>query len=577
MSTEVKAQNQLALASVKAIYDAADEANTLLDGMQQAATAAGTTLDGIYQDAEAAKTAADTSVTNLSQIQQVLEVARWIATHGTYVKATTFNPNATYYTVTATVVANPSDTDVDSSGVLIYYELTGGVYVRTADTSVDSQKTYYNVVGTPVASPDAEHISDYYTLSVTEAMSNYIQSHLVLTNDGLYVMADDSEWKVLITDDGMYIVDPNNQVIAEYNHEGLEVKTEEGTSIYKLSAGESSPIDASERIAFDSFSQTGTYHETFTRTLSGNSLYISSDFTVTVRYRNKTLTTTIGRADTSVHTITFNPADIEGDSATVTVQQTDTSARTFEVVMDYTVTAVSIGFNYRIYADVAYTFYGSNPTLRFGTQSNTESPAWSASFGENLIVSQPYSAHFGQYNEDKDRLLFSIGNGRFLQGRHNVFDIAGATTGLNYDYQATMNGSIQCSELFVNGAVHSALIHEDDTYWGGVDISYLTSNSIVGGRSGSINVAANSYKDATILFSDNSPWLDDRRLEPKVIASIYSTSTAGAIGSLSVSVIGLEINGNDDIIGFNVRVFNAGSANRAPAVDWIAITMPSSS
>lgn len=169
--------------------------------------------------AKSAKTAADTAFTNLSQVQSVLEVAHWIATHGTYVKATVFNPNATYYTLTATQVASPSDDDKDSEGVLIYYELDNGIYVRTTDTSVQSGKTYYNVTGTPVAQPSAEHIADYYTLNVTDAMADYIKSHLALTDDGLYVMKDGSKWKVLVKDDGVDIIDgtgTTDVVVASY-------------------------------------------------------------------------------------------------------------------------------------------------------------------------------------------------------------------------------------------------------------------------------------------------------------------------------------------------------------------------
>lgn len=180
-------------------------------------------VEGIATRAEGyateAKKSADTAFTNLSQVQAVLEVAQWIATHGTYTKATIFNPNTTYYTLTATQVADPSDEDKDSDGVLIYYELSNGVYVRTTDTEVDSQKTYYTVTGTPVAGAKAEDIAQYYTLAVTDAMANYIKSHLALTDDGLYVMADNSHWKVRIADDGVYIIDDTNgqnKTVAKY-------------------------------------------------------------------------------------------------------------------------------------------------------------------------------------------------------------------------------------------------------------------------------------------------------------------------------------------------------------------------
>lgn len=568
-------------ASASAAKQYAEVAKQTTDEINAYADTVGKTVTQVLEDGETAgeaaqqakdsadnaKQSADTARASLSQVQSVLEVAQWIATHGTYVKATTFNPNATYYTITATQVATPSDDDKDSDGVLIYYELDNGIYVRTTDTSVQAGKTYYNAVGTPVAQPSAEHIADYYTLNVTDAMADYIKKHLALTNDGLYVMADGSKWKVLITDDGMYIVDDQDMVIAEYNHSGLEVKTEEGTSIYKLSAGESSTVSASEIMARHTFDSTGSYSGTFTKRLSDNSKYVSTDFVITVTYRGKALTTNIGRTDTTVKTIIFPSGEIAGDSLTVTIQQTDTTNRIFEITDTANVT-ITTGEAKEVQVSVAYSYYGSNPSLRFGTQSTDDNPAWSTSFGENLIVTEPYSAHFGKYNADKEGLIFSVGSGDERYGRHNALEI-------------TKNGGTRVDALASNNIttqrLTSGYIDEPDTdvTYGEVKIgNFYAPYSLLGGRSGSITVPANSYKDVTVRFRNkdgNVVWSYFYEATPKVIASIYSTATAGAIGSLSVSVLGYEYDGNDDIIGFKARVFNAGSSQRAPAIDWIAI------
>ena len=195
--------------------------------------------EGVEAIAESAKTAADTAFTNLSQVQSVLEVAQWIATHGTYVKATLFNPNATYYTITATQVTEPSDDDKDSQGVLIYYELDNGIYVRTTDTSVDEQKTYYRVTGTPVAQSSAEHIADYYTLAVSEAMADYVQSHLALTDEGLWIIKDGSGYKLKLTDYGSYIVAPDGTTVVNQNTaDGNIIRALDGTVIAHLGYGE---------------------------------------------------------------------------------------------------------------------------------------------------------------------------------------------------------------------------------------------------------------------------------------------------------------------------------------------------
>jgi phage-related protein len=81
-------------------------------------------------------------------------------------------------------------------------------------------------------------------------------------------------------------------------------------------------------------------------------------------------------------------------------------------------------------------------------------------------------------------------------------------------------------------------------------------------RTGSIastSVTANSYKDVSVTFSPAMTGV------PIVVASLISTSTAGAIGSLEVAT------NNITASGFTCRIFNAGASNREPAVNWIAI------
>ena len=93
----------------------------------------------------------------------------------------------------------------------------------TTDTTPISGKSYYIknqdntftlVSDTIGKNPVAE---GWYEMD--EAMSNYVASHLALTNAGLYVMADNSEWKVLIASDGVYLVDNTtglNKVAAKF-------------------------------------------------------------------------------------------------------------------------------------------------------------------------------------------------------------------------------------------------------------------------------------------------------------------------------------------------------------------------
>lgn len=194
MPTEIKAQNTTTLASVKAIYDAADQANTLLDGMQAAATAAGTTLNDIYQDAADAQTAADSAqgsatlaLNQLDIIENVVGVLDLLAKNGTY--------------------QTTSDTTVQ--GNKWYFTRTG--------TSPDY---VYQVVSNPSGDPSAQ---GWYELTgINQAVQNYVSSHLVLDNNGLWLQTDGSTAKLFLSStDGVVLYGTNGIPVAKYGSDTL--------------------------------------------------------------------------------------------------------------------------------------------------------------------------------------------------------------------------------------------------------------------------------------------------------------------------------------------------------------------
>ena len=72
-------------------------------------------------------------------------------------------------------------------------------------------------------------------------------------------------------------------------------------------------------------------------------------------------------------------------------------------------------------------------------------------------------------------------------------------------------------------------------------------------------VPAGSYADFPVTF--NVTFTND----PVVFPVIYSTSTSGDIGSLTVSAI------NITTTGFTLRIFNNSSNQRTPATRWLAV------
>ena len=226
---DIKAQNETALASVKAIYDAAEEANTLLDGMQTAAEQAGTTLDGIYADAQEAKSSAEsatasanTALDQLSIVENVVGVLDLVAKNGTYALTTDteVEPNKWYFTRTGTdpnyvyeVVFNPTG-DPSTQG---WYELTG----------------------------------------IDQAIQNYVSSHLVLTSNGLSLRTDGSNYRLDLTTTGMNIIGANGQTLASYGTSTV-VGDARGFHV-QIDSGELGFYQGSNRVAY----------------INGNRLYIT--------------------------------------------------------------------------------------------------------------------------------------------------------------------------------------------------------------------------------------------------------------------------------------------------------------
>lgn len=241
MSTEVKAQNSMALASVESIYKAAAQATALLASMEEAAQLAGTTLDGIYADAEVAKTSASSALANLTTIENVVGTLNWITAHGTMTSQAggTFDPSKVYF------IADPN-----------------GDYVVGGN--------HYSVVAEPVA----EDIDDYYVLTVDESVQNYVTTHIFVDSEGLWLIPEDnatsvtSSKKILIATGGQghtystagtYIIekiDNADTVIASFTADRAVIGREDDTRV-ELYAGSMRNITAEGTVPFETSTRGG--------------------------------------------------------------------------------------------------------------------------------------------------------------------------------------------------------------------------------------------------------------------------------------------------------------------------------
>lgn len=169
-----------ALTAAGNAQSSADAAATAASNAQTSASNAQTSADNAQAQANLATGYADDALIQLSEIEQVANILNWISQHGSYTK--------------------------------------------TTDTAVVKDKNYYTKSGnvyTLVTEPDVADIGNYYELHIDEAISNYVSTHLALTNDGLYVIKGANDYRVRITNNAFQVLDANGNQIATY-----------GTSIY---------------------------------------------------------------------------------------------------------------------------------------------------------------------------------------------------------------------------------------------------------------------------------------------------------------------------------------------------------
>ena len=215
------ASAQQAQQSAETALGYAEQAKQTTDEINAYADLAGKTVTQILDDAEvasvnakSAKESADSALVQLGIVEDVVDVLNWISEHGTY-KAST-------------------DTAV----------VQGKYYFTRSGTSPNYT---YTVVSNPTGNPSTK---GYYELdSVDEAVSNYISSHLALTNQGLWVINDNNSYKILLASDGMYVYNPSGTVVGRYGSTAQIGAN--GTTRFVIDAGKLQAYDSSGNKYFE--------------------------------------------------------------------------------------------------------------------------------------------------------------------------------------------------------------------------------------------------------------------------------------------------------------------------------------
>lgn len=157
--------------------EAADSAENSAKRAQDKAVEAEEAAEDAAGSARTANRAANGALSQLSVVEDVVGTLTWISEHGNY--------------------ALTDDLEVVPGK---YY------FTRQGDS--------YNVVISPQENPSDQ---GYYELtSVDEAVSNYVASHLALTNAGLWLTNDNQSYKILLAADGMKVYDAQGNLVATF-------------------------------------------------------------------------------------------------------------------------------------------------------------------------------------------------------------------------------------------------------------------------------------------------------------------------------------------------------------------------
>ena len=220
----------LAKTAADSAQTSADTAATAAASAQTSADAAQTAADAAQADATAAGTAAATAQTSADQAIADAATAQGAA-ESALVNAASAQTSADEAQASA-VQANRSANGA-LAGLSTVQDVVGTLewaaehttYALTEDAEVTGGKTYYVRTGTGteddpyayerVEEPVTEDISTYYE-ATSDAMQDYITSHLALTDDGLWVSLSDSGYRVLVAADAVRIYDATGALVSTF-------------------------------------------------------------------------------------------------------------------------------------------------------------------------------------------------------------------------------------------------------------------------------------------------------------------------------------------------------------------------
>lgn len=203
--------------------------------------------------ANSAKTSANTAFTQLSIIENIVGVLQLISNKGTYAPTNDeiVNPDKWYFTRSG----ESSDYiyTVESSITSVYHLTTDtaidtGIenkYYTRSGEGTDEDPYVYTIVDTPIASDLNTYYEKYYELTgIDEAIQNYVSSHIIVDDSGLWLQTNGSDIRIQISaeqgNDGL-LIHMGDSVVAQYGSSTI-IGDRNGFNIRIGTAGSSQEI-----------------------------------------------------------------------------------------------------------------------------------------------------------------------------------------------------------------------------------------------------------------------------------------------------------------------------------------------
>lgn len=419
------------------LQEALDIIGTSANVAVQAAEQAQEAASDAMESALTANSAANGALAQLSVVEDVVGTLSWISEHGTY-QATT-------------------DTAV----------VPGKYYFTRSGSGTTADPYVYNIVINPTGDPS--DLGYYELTGVDEAVTNYVATHLALTSVGLYILMDNSGYKVLITSSNVQIIDDYGRTVATYGTNTTIGKTDGTSAYFRVKPDAIEGRSKTGKIYFEVADLSGKEITLYVyENTSANSFDVfdlDTNVTPVVKYgTDYGLTATVSSfTETKVRTSARISGDISitytlkssSDSSAAIIAGGEANAPYAVAMNDGTADGVySVAENsghargWYSHAEGTSETYGhrshaEGESIAYGPYSHaegaeTESWGWAAHAGGEDSIAQgdwsfahgrgarsvgSSSAAFGSYNTLDANLLFQIGKGTGENARADAFAI----------------------------------------------------------------------------------------------------------------------------------------------------------